>query len=69
MDWEVELAVVIGPGGKDWSESEALDHVFGYMVVNDVSARDIQNQHGGQFFKGKSSGRLLPDRPLDRHRR
>jgi 2-keto-4-pentenoate hydratase/2-oxohepta-3-ene-1,7-dioic acid hydratase in catechol pathway len=63
IDWEVELAVVIGPGGKDWSESEALDHVFGYMVVNDVSARDVQNQHGGQFFKGKSLDGFCPTGP------
>jgi 2-keto-4-pentenoate hydratase/2-oxohepta-3-ene-1,7-dioic acid hydratase in catechol pathway len=63
IDWEVELAVVIGPGGKDWSEAEALDHVFGYMVVNDVSARDVQNQHGGQFFKGKSLDGFCPTGP------
>jgi 2-keto-4-pentenoate hydratase/2-oxohepta-3-ene-1,7-dioic acid hydratase in catechol pathway len=59
----VELAVVIGPGGKDWSEAEALDHVFGYMVVNDVSAREVQNQHGGQFFKGKSLDGFCPSGP------
>jgi 2-keto-4-pentenoate hydratase/2-oxohepta-3-ene-1,7-dioic acid hydratase in catechol pathway len=63
IDWEVELAVVIGVGGKNWSEAEALDHVFGYMVVNDVSARDVQNQHGGQFFKGKSLDGFCPTGP------
>jgi 2-keto-4-pentenoate hydratase/2-oxohepta-3-ene-1,7-dioic acid hydratase in catechol pathway len=63
IDWEVELAVIIGSGGKDWSEAEALDHVFGYMVVNDVSARDVQNQHGGQFFKGKSLDGFCPTGP------
>lgn len=63
IDWEVELGVVIGQGGKDWGEAEALDHVFGYMVVNDVSARDVQNQHGGQFFKGKSLDGFCPTGP------
>jgi 2-keto-4-pentenoate hydratase/2-oxohepta-3-ene-1,7-dioic acid hydratase in catechol pathway len=63
LDWEVELAVVIGRGGKNWSEAAALDHVFGYMVVNDVSAREVQNQHGGQFFKGKSLDGFCPSGP------
>jgi 2-keto-4-pentenoate hydratase/2-oxohepta-3-ene-1,7-dioic acid hydratase in catechol pathway len=63
LDWEVELAVVIGRGGKNWSEAAALDQVFGYMVVNDVSAREVQNQHGGQFFKGKSLDGFCPSGP------
>jgi 2-keto-4-pentenoate hydratase/2-oxohepta-3-ene-1,7-dioic acid hydratase in catechol pathway len=63
LDWEVELAVVIGRGGTNWSEAAALDHVFGYMVVNDVSAREVQNQHGGQFFKGKSLDGFCPSGP------
>ncbi len=55
IDWEVELAAVIGKRGRNISESEALDHVFGYTVLNDVSARDLQKTaHGGQWFKGKS---------------
>ena len=54
IDWEVELAVVIGRAGKNISAGEAMSHVFGYTVVNDVSARDLQTAHGGQFFKGKS---------------
>jgi 2-keto-4-pentenoate hydratase/2-oxohepta-3-ene-1,7-dioic acid hydratase in catechol pathway len=55
IDWEVELAVVIGKRGRNISEAEAMDHVFGYTVVNDVSARDLQKTaHGGQWFKGKS---------------
>ncbi|MGI8588711.1 MAG: fumarylacetoacetate hydrolase family protein [Chloroflexia bacterium] len=54
IDWEVELGVVIGLGGKGISRERALDHVFGYLVVNDLSARDIQYGHGGQFFLGKS---------------
>ncbi|MFZ1108199.1 MAG: fumarylacetoacetate hydrolase family protein [Rhodomicrobium sp.] len=55
IDWEVELALVIGKRGRNISEAEAPDHVFGYTVLNDVSARDLQKTaHGGQWFKGKS---------------
>ncbi len=55
IDWEVELAVVIGKRGRNISEAEAPAHIFGYTVVNDVSARDLQKTaHGGQWFKGKS---------------
>ena len=54
LDWEVELALVIGKGGTNIKEAGALAHIFGYTVVNDVSARDVQRQHGQQWFKGKS---------------
>jgi 2-keto-4-pentenoate hydratase/2-oxohepta-3-ene-1,7-dioic acid hydratase in catechol pathway len=54
LDWEVELAVVIGTPGRDISEERALEHVFGYTIGNDVSVRDVQRRHGGQWFKGKS---------------
>jgi len=54
LDWEVELAVVIGTPGRDISEERALEHIFGYTVGNDVSVRDVQRRHGGQWFKGKS---------------
>ena len=63
LDWEVELGVVIGKPGKNLSEAEAMQHVFGYTVVNDVSARDIQKQHGGQWHKGKSLDGLCPMGP------
>jgi 2-keto-4-pentenoate hydratase/2-oxohepta-3-ene-1,7-dioic acid hydratase in catechol pathway len=63
VDWEVELGVVIGRGGKDISEERALDHVFGYLVVNDLSARDVQFGWGGQFFKGKSLDGFCPIGP------
>ncbi len=53
IDYEAELAVIIGQGGRDISQEMALDHVFGYSVMNDISARDLQRQHK-QFFKGKS---------------
>jgi 2-keto-4-pentenoate hydratase/2-oxohepta-3-ene-1,7-dioic acid hydratase in catechol pathway len=55
LDWEAELAVVIGRPGRDIAEEGALAHVFGYTVGNDVSVRDVQRQrHGGQWSKGKS---------------
>ena len=54
LDWEVELAVIIGEPGRDIPEARALDHVFGYTIGNDVSVRDVQRRHGGQWFKGKS---------------
>lgn len=62
-DWEVELAVVIGKRGKNIQSADALDHVFGYTIINDVSARDIQNSHGGQFFRGKSLDDTCPMGP------
>jgi 2-keto-4-pentenoate hydratase/2-oxohepta-3-ene-1,7-dioic acid hydratase in catechol pathway len=63
IDWEVELAVVIGPGGKDISADKAMEHVFGYTVVNDLSARDLQISHGGLPFKGKSLDGFCPMGP------
>jgi 2-keto-4-pentenoate hydratase/2-oxohepta-3-ene-1,7-dioic acid hydratase in catechol pathway len=54
LDWEVELAMIIGRGGRDIAEPDALDHVFGYTIANDVSVRDIQRRHGGQWLKGKA---------------
>jgi 2-keto-4-pentenoate hydratase/2-oxohepta-3-ene-1,7-dioic acid hydratase in catechol pathway len=63
IDWEAELGVVIGKQGKNIAEAEAMQHVFGYTVVNDVSARDIQKQHGGQWHKGKSLDGMCPMGP------
>lgn len=60
LDWEVELAVVIGRGGRDIPQERALDHVFGYTIGNDVSVRDVQRRHGGQWFKGKNFDTHLP---------
>jgi len=55
IDWEGELAVVIGKRGKNIKEAEAMDYVFGYSIMNDTTARDVQSKkHGGQWFKGKS---------------
>jgi 2-keto-4-pentenoate hydratase/2-oxohepta-3-ene-1,7-dioic acid hydratase in catechol pathway len=63
IDWEVELGVVIGTRGANIARSDAINHVFGYFVLNDVSARDIQFDWGGQFFKGKSLDRSSPIGP------
>ena len=54
VDWEVELGLVIGSEAYQVSEAQALDHVAGYLAVNDVSERDYQIKRGGQFVKGKS---------------
>lgn len=59
-DWEVELAVVIGKKASYVSEASALDHVAGYMLHNDVSERDFQLNHGGQWVKGKSCDTFAP---------
>ncbi|HOZ32550.1 MAG TPA: fumarylacetoacetate hydrolase family protein [Tabrizicola sp.] len=53
-DWEVELGVVIGKPGKYLTEAEALSHVAGYCVINDVSERAFQTERAGQWTKGKS---------------
>jgi 2-keto-4-pentenoate hydratase/2-oxohepta-3-ene-1,7-dioic acid hydratase in catechol pathway len=63
LDWEVELGVVIGTGGKNIAEADAPKHVFGYTVVNDVSVRDHQRRHGGQWHKGKSFDGTCPMGP------
>lgn len=62
IDWEVELGLIIGPGGKNIPEADAMKHVFGYAVINDVSARDIQRRHN-QWFKGKSLDGSCPMGP------
>ena len=62
MDWEVELGVIIGKGGKGISRASALEHVFGYTVINDISARDYQKRHK-QFFIGKSFTGACPMGP------
>jgi 2-keto-4-pentenoate hydratase/2-oxohepta-3-ene-1,7-dioic acid hydratase in catechol pathway len=62
IDWEVELAVIIGQPGKNISEANAMAHVFGYTVLNDVTARDMQKRHV-QYFKGKSLDGSCPMGP------
>lgn len=62
-DWEVELAFVIGKPGKYIAEADALKHVAGYMVCNDVSERSFQTERSGQWSKGKSSDNFGPIGP------
>jgi 2-keto-4-pentenoate hydratase/2-oxohepta-3-ene-1,7-dioic acid hydratase in catechol pathway len=62
FDYEVELAVVIGTAGKDIEAARALDHVFGFTIVNDLTARDLQRRHG-QWFKGKGLDGSCPMGP------
>ena len=63
-DWEVELGVVIGTTTKYVSEQEALSHVAGYCIVNDVSERHFQTQLTGQWTKGKSCDTFGPTGPF-----
>ncbi|CBA14981.1 fumarylacetoacetate hydrolase family protein [Xanthomonas albilineans] len=62
-DWEVELGVVIGDVARDVSVEQALDHVAGYAVINDLSEREFQLEHGGQWVKGKSADTFGPIGP------
>jgi 2,4-didehydro-3-deoxy-L-rhamnonate hydrolase len=62
-DWEVELGVVIGTGGKYIDEANALNHVAGYCVINDVSERSYQNERGGTWDKGKGCDTFGPTGP------
>jgi 2-keto-4-pentenoate hydratase/2-oxohepta-3-ene-1,7-dioic acid hydratase in catechol pathway len=62
LDYEVEFAFVIGRAGKNIPRERALGHIFGYTIVNDISARDLQGRHQ-QFFKGKSLDRACPMGP------
>ena len=63
VDWEAELGVVIGRGGRNIAARDALSHVFGYTVINDVTARDLQQRHN-QWFKGKSLDGSCPMGPV-----
>lgn len=63
LDYEVELAFVVGRAGRDIAPADALDHIFGFTVLNDVTARDLQRAHG-QWFKGKSLDTTCPMGPF-----
>src|SRR5512141_822852 len=63
IDWEAELAVIIGRECRDVDEASAMDVVFGYTVANDVTARDLQRRHG-QWYKGKGLDGFCPMGPL-----
>lgn len=60
LDWEVELAIVIGTQAKNVSVDKALEHVAGYCVINDVTDRGFQLERGGQWMKGKSADTFAP---------
>ncbi|OCX25841.1 MULTISPECIES: fumarylacetoacetate hydrolase family protein [Pseudomonas] len=62
-DWEVELGVVIGKGGRYIDEADALEHVAGYCVINDVSEREYQLERGGTWDKGKGCDTFGPIGP------
>lgn len=63
LDYEAEIAIIIGRAGRDISADEARSYVFGYTLANDLSARDAQRAHGGQWFKGKSYDGTCPIGP------
>ncbi len=63
LDWEVELGVVMGMPGKNIAEADAMKHIFGYTIINDVTWRDVQRRHGGQWLKGKSLDGTCPMGP------
>jgi len=63
LDWEVELAFVVGKKAKNIKESEAKDHIFGYFICDDVSEREFQKERGGQWIKGKSADTFGPIGP------
>jgi 2-keto-4-pentenoate hydratase/2-oxohepta-3-ene-1,7-dioic acid hydratase in catechol pathway len=62
IDYEAELAIVIGKGGRSIAAAQAMDHVFGYTIVNDVTARDLQKRHQ-QWLLGKSCDTFCPMGP------
>jgi len=67
LDYEAELALIIGAGGRDIAPEQAWDHVFGYTAINDISARDLQKIHM-QWFRAKSLDGFAPMGPIVVHR-
>lgn len=63
LDYEVELALIIGTGGRDIPRDRAMAHVFGFTVLNDITGRDLQRRHD-QWFKGKGLDRSCPMGPI-----
>jgi 2-keto-4-pentenoate hydratase/2-oxohepta-3-ene-1,7-dioic acid hydratase in catechol pathway len=59
-DYEAEIVVIIGKQGRSIPQERALEHIFGYCLANDVSQRDLQRRHGGQWLKGKSIDSTMP---------
>jgi len=64
IDYEVELAIVIGKAGINIRREDAMHHVFGFTILNDITARDLQRRHGGQYFKGKGLDGSCPMGPV-----
>ena len=60
LDYEVEMAAIIGSAGRDIPADRAMQHVFGFSILNDITARDVQRRHGGQFLKGKGLDTSCP---------
>ncbi|HAJ91214.1 MAG TPA: 5-carboxymethyl-2-hydroxymuconate isomerase [Gammaproteobacteria bacterium] len=67
LDYEAELALIIGKDGRDIAAEDAWDHVFGYTAINDISARDLQKDHY-QWFRAKSLDGFAPMGPVVVHR-
>lgn len=67
LDYEGELAIVIGKKGMSISKEDAMEHIFGYTIVNDITARDLQKRHK-QFFLGKSLDGTCPMGPVIVHK-
>jgi 2-keto-4-pentenoate hydratase/2-oxohepta-3-ene-1,7-dioic acid hydratase in catechol pathway len=67
LDWEVELAVIIGKKGRDIPKAKAYDYIFGYTVCLDMTARELQRIHG-QWFKGKALDTFCPIGPWIVHK-
>ena len=63
MDWETELCIVIGKKANNVTEEEAMDHVFGYALINDISERAFQTERGGTWDKGKGCDTFAPIGP------
>ncbi len=63
LDYEVELALIIGTAGRDITRADAMSHIFGFTVLNDITGRDLQRRHD-QWFKGKALDRSCPMGPV-----
>lgn len=64
LDYEAELALVVGKDGRSIPVDDVAEHIFGYTLANDVSARDVQRRHGGQWLKGKGMDTYCPMGPV-----
>jgi 2-keto-4-pentenoate hydratase/2-oxohepta-3-ene-1,7-dioic acid hydratase in catechol pathway len=64
LDYEGELAVVLGRSGRSIPREDAFSYIFGYTLANDISARDVQRRHGGQWLKGKGMDTYCPMGPV-----